>query len=93
MKVKELRAMLKGLDGEMEVYIPVNAEFDGLFRTPCTGESGVSQIADFDIEVDEHGLIVPHDVDDELSAPQKDVFMLLPHGFTEEPHGVSPELN
>lgn len=85
--------MLDGVDGDMEVFIPVNAEFDGMFRTPCTGESGVSQIADIEPEVDEHGLFMPHEAEDEKLAPQKDVFMLLPHGFTEEPEGVSPELN
>lgn len=83
MIVKDLRKLLQGVPDDLEVLIPVNAEFDGLFRSPCVGENGVSQIS-----VSEDG----HD-DDEYDMEQKDVFMILPHGFSEEQEGPSPELN
>lgn len=36
--------MLIGVDDEMEVLIPMSAEFDGYFKHPCTSDSGVAEL-------------------------------------------------
>jgi hypothetical protein len=94
MTVKQLKGLLKDVDDEIEVLIPVNAQFDGMFRSPCTHETGVSQIADIPTTIDEYGLVEMHDEEDELLAPQIDVFLILPHGFSDQSEDeVNSELN
>jgi hypothetical protein len=95
MKVKHLIKLLREVDPEMEVLIPMNESFDGFFRSPCAGETGVSEIADIPLEHDEHGGLVIPDEEDEAMFPKKEVFMILPHGFSEEPaeDHVHPEMN
>lgn len=83
MTVGDLKEMLEGVDNEMEVIIPMNAEFDGIFRSPCAGETGVIEITAEDIEDD--------DIDE--FTQMKEVFAILPHGFGEPHEGVDPELN
>lgn len=87
--------MLIGIDDEIEILIPVNSrEWDGFLFSPCIEESGISKIADMENEVDEFGLMVIHDEQDELLYGKKDVFMLCPHGFSEPKEENTPaELN
>jgi hypothetical protein len=44
MKVKDLKELLKGVDEEMDVLIPLSGEFDGFFKHPCKAESGVNEL-------------------------------------------------
>ena len=87
MKVKDLKKLLDGVDDEMTVLIPTSMEFDGAFVSPCEGESGEADLGIFDDEEDEKEAAV-------LNKPitRKD-FIIVPHGFFDEPDGVQPELN
>lgn len=80
--------MLKGLPGDMEVLIPVVSPFDGRLYSPCMGESGVGQIPYFE---DEEDALDEENYTEDM--PQTEIFLLVPHGFTEEPEGVDPEMN
>ena len=82
MTVKELRELLNEVDDDsIEVLIPVNAEFDGLFRSPCMGESGLGELP-----IDEE--------DDEMLGETKDYFLILPHGFGEhDENEPDPQMN
>lgn len=44
MKVKDLKAMLKGVDDDMDVYIPTSDRFDGFFKSPCSEASGALEL-------------------------------------------------
>ena len=76
MTVKQLREKLEGVPDEMLVLIPVSDHFDGFFYTPCTAESGVSEmeinenlgIADESFVLCRHGFI-----DDDPEEIQKEL--------------------
>lgn len=82
MKVQDLKKLLEGVDGNMDVLIPTSTEFDGVFLTPCNEESGVSEmgVADSIEELNE-----PIDeVMEELVGKKANQFLLVPCGFFEE---------
>lgn len=83
MTVKDLKAMLDGIDDEMEVFIPANSEeFDGRLYSPCAVDSGLSQIADVpDEDMQDY---IENGEDTEWKYPTKDIFMLVPCGYSEE---------
>lgn len=84
MKVKELKALLEGVDDEMEVLIPVSQEFDGFFYSPCPGGSGVCGVGIGDSEpipIYEAPNFVAV-VKDE--PEEQDAFLLVPCGFGEQ---------
>lgn len=87
MKVWELKELLEEADDQMEVLIPTSMVFDGVFISPCDGESGVADLGFYEDEDDEAEAAL-------LNKPttRKD-FVLVPHGFFDENDGVDPELN
>ena len=92
MKVKELKKLLKGVDGEMEVLMPVNQGQDTLLYNACVGQTGVKEIPDIELETDELGLVIIPTVQETLLAPKKNVFMILPCSCDED-DDIDPELN
>jgi|GEM_PF-2423888 len=44
MKVKDLKQLLAEADDDLDVLIPMNGEFDGMFKHPCVEESGVTEL-------------------------------------------------
>lgn len=69
MTVKDLRQMFNKVPehltrkqfDSMQVIIPVDSiEFDGFFITPCEGESGVSELAVSEDEIEESFVLAPH---------------------------------
>jgi hypothetical protein len=90
MKVIELRKMLEGVDDNIEVLIPVNTDcFDGMFYRPCSCESGVIKMAANELteeEMEKHENLG-------LPVPEKEAFLLAPHGYTEEKLGPHPQEN
>lgn len=44
MKVKDLKQLLADADDDLDVLIPMNGEFDGMFKHPCVEESGVLEL-------------------------------------------------
>jgi hypothetical protein len=77
MKVKDLKKLLKGVDDEMDVLIPLNGEFDGFFKSPCIEESGVNELG----------------IGDEEDNETEKSFILVPCGFFDHAEGPDPELN
>lgn len=91
MTVKELKQMLEGLDENLEVVIPLEPMegFTGAFFSPCNAESGMIELGTEDLseeDLAEYELL-------NKPIPQEPSFVLVPCGFFEEKHGVSPELN
>lgn len=75
MTVKELKKLLKKAPDDMQVLIPINGEFDGMFFSPCMGESGVSELGidDEGDETESTFLLVPHgffEIDHDAPDPQ-----------------------
>ena len=75
MKVKDLKILLKGVDEDMDVLIPLNPIFDGMFKHPCIVESGVGELGVNENlkTTQEMFLLVPcgfFDVDHEALDPQ-----------------------
>ena len=54
--------MLKEAPRNMEVYIPMGEEFDGYFRTPCAGETGITELGlnELTNETESVFVIAPH---------------------------------
>lgn len=78
MKVKDLKKLLADADDEMLVLMPLSAEFDGYFKSPCSEDSGVSTLGLSDVP----------------GLEEEDSFVIVPCGFfqqTEEAH--NHELN
>ena len=86
MNVKELKELLKDVPDDTPVVIPVKQYFDGAFYSPCIEDSGVGELGlYFDEEEEKEAAL--------LGKPtHENSFMLLPHGFFEEPD-YSHELN
>jgi hypothetical protein len=77
MTVKELKELLKDAPDEMQVLIPVDA---GLFDGRFLSPCvGETGVGSLGI--------------DEESDETEDSFVIVPHGFFEEKHGVPVELN
>jgi hypothetical protein len=81
MTVGELKKLLVGANDDMLVLIPVSQEFDGMFYSPCSGESGVTKMGT-DPDVTEEELQGMELLNKPL--PEEESFMLVPHGFGEE---------
>lgn len=85
MKVRDLKELLamgcEGLTEEefdnLDVLMPLTDIFDGYWKHPCPGETGVAELG-----IDE----------DDDTTPDL-AFCIVPHAFFEEEHGVFPELN
>lgn len=72
MKVKDLKKLLEGVDDEMDVFIPMNPEFDGYFQHPCIAETGVTGLGVSETKEEPAFVIVPHgffDVDHDAPDP------------------------
>jgi len=89
MTVKELKEKLANAPEDMQVLIPLNAAtgFDGMFFSPCNGDSGVGALGTEDLseeEVKEYQLL-------NKPLPQQDSFILVPCGFFEhhEDHSLN----
>jgi hypothetical protein len=89
MTVKDLNEMLLGVDENMQVLIPINKEFDGMFYSPCNIESGVNTVGT-DNDLSEDDVQEMELLGKEL--PEENVFMFVPCGFFEE-KDHSHELN
>ncbi len=78
--------MLKGLDGDLPVFIYQPSEIGGwLFAPACEGESGLTGFPPPDEETGDHG-------------HTSEAFCLLPHGVTEHDddeneNEVIPQMN
>jgi hypothetical protein len=90
MTVQDLRKMIKGLPGDMPVYIPGSPKegFTGEWISPCNEDSGGADLGFEDLtdeEIEERKL---------LNDPPKveKALCLVPCGFF-EPHDHSHELN
>lgn len=85
MIVQDLRKILKGVPGNMEVLIPANAldGFTGEWFSPCMCDTGVSELGIGDEDADEDNVEVTS------------VFIIVPHAYFEESEmvGPNPELN
>ena len=80
MTVGELREKLEGVDVNMRVLIPMTHEFDGVFYSPCSEDSGVSAIGIGDSneeDIKEMELL-------NKPIPEEDTFLLIPCGFGDE---------
>ncbi len=81
MTVGELRSKIEGVDDNVPVLIPVSQEFDGVFYSPCSVDSGVSQMGTepdiTDEEIDELKLL-------NKPIPEEPALLLVPCGFTDE---------
>lgn len=87
MTVKDLRELLNDAPDEMQVLIPVNPVFDGMFISPCIEESGVSDLGLYEDENDEKQAEL-------LNKPVTEKsFVLVGCGFFEEHQGPPVELN
>lgn len=89
MLVKELKQLLKGINGNMKVLIPITDEFNGIFYSPCIYESGLGTMGT-DFSIDEEEIRERELLNKEI--PSEDIFLLVPCGFTEE-HDNSHQLN
>lgn len=80
MNVGKLKELIKSLDDNIKVYIPLNQEFDGFFYSPCEEESGLSELGgDETMSEDE--------VERELNLgtlKTEKVLLLVPCNFDEE---------
>lgn len=77
MTVGELKNKLIGVDDDLDVLISPSLKFDGTFLPACEEESGVIQIADNYPDAHEEDEI------GDAMVPMKNVFAILPHGFTD----------
>jgi hypothetical protein len=81
MTVGELRKLIEGADDDMQVLIPLTQEFDGAFYSPCSHDSGVSQMGtDNDLteeDIKEMELL-------NKPIPEVPALLLIPCGFGEE---------
>jgi len=62
MTVGDLKKLMKGVKDDVEVLIPMSEDFDGMFTSPCIGESGLQQLG-IDEETEETVpafLLAPH---------------------------------
>ncbi len=78
MNIKQLKQLLEGLDDDMVVLIPTSHEFDGIFYTPCSQDSGVSQMGTA-INLEEEDIKEMELLNKEI--PSEDTFLLIPCGF------------
>lgn len=44
MTVKDLKEILKDAPDDLQVLIPMSGEFDGYFKSPCSEETGISEL-------------------------------------------------
>lgn len=81
MIVDDLRKLLEGVDGKIQVIIPLTQEFDGAFYTPCPVDSGLCAMGTDPnaTEEDIEELILLN-----KPVPEEDAFLLIPCGFGEE---------
>lgn len=81
MKVKDLKKLLENADDNLQVLIPVSHEFDGAFYSPCSEESGITQLStDADLteeDIKEMELL-------NKPIPEEPAFLLIPCGFGED---------
>ncbi|WP_407522722.1 hypothetical protein PDL71_15585 [Lacibacter sp. MH-610] len=78
MKVKDLKKMLEDADDEALVLIPSKNEFDGVFYSPCTEDSGIAEMGLYPDQEDEAEANLLDKKTTEVS------FVLVPCGFFEE---------
>jgi hypothetical protein len=80
MTVGRLKELLKDVKDDVQVLIPMTQEFDGAFYSPCSQDSGVSQICTaMDLtqeDIEEMELL-------NKPIPEEDAFLLIPCGFDE----------
>lgn len=81
MNVGELKALLEGVDDNLQILIPVTHEFDGRFYSPCKIESGKSTCG-LDSELTEEDIEEMELLNKPI--PEEDCFLLLPCSFGEE---------
>lgn len=81
MTVAQLKKLLEGVDENVQVLIPVSHEFNGAFYSPCSEDSGLSQMGtDPDLteeDIKEMELL-------NKPVPEEPAFLLIPCGFGEE---------
>lgn len=44
MTVKQLKQLLAKADDDLQVLIPMGEDFDGLFKSPCVEDSGITEL-------------------------------------------------
>ncbi len=80
MTVNDLRKLIEGADGDLQVLIPINQEFDGAFYSPCIKESGITTMGLGDLseeDIKEMKLL-------NKPIPEEKSLLLVPCGFSEE---------
>jgi hypothetical protein len=81
MTVKRLRELLEGVNDNVQVLIPMTQEFDGAFYSPCSEDSGLTQVGTAtdltEEDIKEMELL-------NKPIPEEDAFLLIPCGFDEE---------
>lgn len=81
MKVSELKELIEGVNGDVQILIPMSMEFDGTWYSPCSEDSGLTKVGtgEWISEEDEKEMLLLG-----KEIPEEDAFLLMPCGFGEE---------